>query len=223
MKFRSSLKSSIAAALAITMAFGAVGSAMVPVTAAAQDRHHDDRGRHDQGRHDDHRGDRHSPRPDWHGDRRWNGPPQHIVIQRYPDYYRPHYLPRVRYYENVRVYRPYGRAYPGFGFYYRDNDALRFLGLTALSLVVFNQLNEAQQRAHEEAFISATSAPIGEPIIWNEDGRSGSVTAVRDGVTADGRQCREFQQDVTIGGRRENAYGTACLQPDGSWEVVDNK
>lgn len=83
-------------------------------------------------------------------------------------------------------------------------------------------MNEAQQRAHEEAFIEATSAPIGEPIIWNESGRTGAVTLLRDGTTADGRQCREFQQDVTIGGDKTEAYGTACMQPDGSWEVVND-
>jgi triosephosphate isomerase len=35
-----------------------------------------------------------------------------------------------------------------------------------------------------------------------------------------GRYCREFQQTVTIGGRTEQAYGTACMQPDGAWEVI---
>lgn len=32
--------------------------------------------------------------------------------------------------------------------------------------------------------------------------------------------CREYTKTVTIGGRSEQAYGTACYQPDGSWEVV---
>lgn len=53
-------------------------------------------------------------------------------------------------------------------------------------------------------------------------GAAGRVTAVRDGMTPDGRQCREFQQEVTIDGQRQEAYGTACLQPDGSWEVVND-
>jgi surface antigen len=35
-----------------------------------------------------------------------------------------------------------------------------------------------------------------------------------------GAYCREFQQTVSIGGREERAYGTACRQPDGSWKVV---
>ena len=32
--------------------------------------------------------------------------------------------------------------------------------------------------------------------------------------------CREFQQTITVGGRTETAYGTACRQPDGDWKIV---
>ena len=32
--------------------------------------------------------------------------------------------------------------------------------------------------------------------------------------------CREFQQTITVGGSPQEAYGTTCLQPDGSWKVV---
>lgn len=35
-----------------------------------------------------------------------------------------------------------------------------------------------------------------------------------------GQSCREYQQSVTVGGRTEMAYGTACRQPDGSWKIV---
>lgn len=31
--------------------------------------------------------------------------------------------------------------------------------------------------------------------------------------------CREYQRQVTIGGRVQQSYGQACLQPDGSWQV----
>lgn len=33
------------------------------------------------------------------------------------------------------------------------------------------------------------------------------------------QQCREFNTPVTIGGQQQQAVGTACLQPDGSWKV----
>ena len=34
-----------------------------------------------------------------------------------------------------------------------------------------------------------------------------------------GRYCREFIHEVTIGGQKERAYGKACRQPDGQWEI----
>lgn len=36
----------------------------------------------------------------------------------------------------------------------------------------------------------------------------------------DGRYCREYQSVSRIGGAPKQTYGTACMQPDGSWEIV---
>ncbi len=127
---------------------------------------------------------------------------------------------RVRRYRDVVVVRPYGQWYPGYGHYYQDDDAYKWLAFTAITLGILNYLNEAQQREYEAAQIAAVTAPIGEPIIWREGDASGSVIATREGTTPSGRYCREFQHHVSIGGRTEEAYGTACLNPDGSWEVV---
>ena len=33
--------------------------------------------------------------------------------------------------------------------------------------------------------------------------------------------CREYNKTVSINGRAERAYGTACRQHDGSWEIVN--
>ena len=33
--------------------------------------------------------------------------------------------------------------------------------------------------------------------------------------------CREYTKTVSVGGRAEQAYGTACYRPDGSWEIVN--
>jgi hypothetical protein len=32
--------------------------------------------------------------------------------------------------------------------------------------------------------------------------------------------CREYTRTITIGGVRQSGYGTACYQPDGSWQIV---
>ena len=34
------------------------------------------------------------------------------------------------------------------------------------------------------------------------------------------RYCREYTQVFEIGGEREEGYGTACRQPDGTWQIV---
>ena len=35
-----------------------------------------------------------------------------------------------------------------------------------------------------------------------------------------GRACREYQTTIVVGGATRPASGTACQQPDGSWQVV---
>ena len=76
------------------------------------------------------------------------------------------------------------------------------------------KVNQAQQQA--------SAAPVGETIAWNNpnSGNSGSVTTLRDGTSANGRYCREFQQTVVVGGQVQESYGVACRQPDGSWQLI---
>ncbi|HLT76889.1 MAG TPA: RT0821/Lpp0805 family surface protein [Ferrovibrio sp.] len=83
-------------------------------------------------------------------------------------------------------------------------------------------LDKADRTAMERASQQATTAPIGQTISWRnpDSGNSGTVTPTREGTSSSGEYCREFQQSVTVGGKTEQAYGTACRQPDGSWKVV---
>lgn len=37
----------------------------------------------------------------------------------------------------------------------------------------------------------------------------------------DGRYCREYQTTATIGGEYSSLHGTACRQPDGTWQLVN--
>ncbi|MDX1576542.1 MAG: RT0821/Lpp0805 family surface protein [Kiloniellales bacterium] len=64
--------------------------------------------------------------------------------------------------------------------------------------------------------------PDGETIVWNNPNNGGTyqVTPAETYQQPDGRYCREYVTEVLIGGRRQQAYGTACRQPDGSWKVV---
>jgi surface antigen len=52
-----------------------------------------------------------------------------------------------------------------------------------------------------------------------DNDHKGSVTPQPAYKNDQGQYCREYQQTVTIGGKTETAYGTACRQPDGSWRI----
>ena len=82
-------------------------------------------------------------------------------------------------------------------------------------------MDDVDRLKAEKAYQTATTAPIGEEITWSnpDSGNRGAVTPTREGTSSTGAYCREFQQTVTIGGREEEAYGIACRQPDGAWEI----
>ena len=69
---------------------------------------------------------------------------------------------------------------------------------------------------------SLESAPAGTTTTWNnpDSGNEGTVTPQRTYQRDDGMYCREFTQTIKVGGRTEEAYGTACRQPDGTWKIV---
>ena len=88
---------------------------------------------------------------------------------------------------------------------------------------VGKSLDKADIAAAQQAQARAHAAPIGQQITWSnpESGHTGTVVPRREGTDATGNLCREYQTTVTVGGKTEQAYGTACRQPDGSWKVVN--
>ncbi len=65
-------------------------------------------------------------------------------------------------------------------------------------------------------------APAGRPFIWQNPDRGRQYQVVPTQTYQDrvGRYCREYTTQVLVGGLRQEAYGLACRQPDGAWEVV---
>jgi surface antigen len=105
------------------------------------------------------------------------------------------------------------------------------LAMTALGVVgggllgnsIGRSLDRADQAYYQRASQQAVAAPIGETVTWNnpQSGNYGSVTPTREGYqTSTGAYCREYQQEIVVGGQRKEGYGQACRQPDGSWKVV---
>lgn len=85
-----------------------------------------------------------------------------------------------------------------------------------------SSLDTADRAALDSAATRAYSAPIGQQITWNnpQSGNHGTIVPTRDGYDQGGAYCREFNQKITVGGKTQDAYGTACQQPDGSWKIT---
>ena len=56
---------------------------------------------------------------------------------------------------------------------------------------------------------------------WNNPntGNNGTFRPTKTYQVSSGSYCREFTQTVFIGNKQQQAYGTACRQPDGSWKI----
>ncbi|MBI1985847.1 MAG: glycine zipper 2TM domain-containing protein [Rhodospirillales bacterium] len=62
----------------------------------------------------------------------------------------------------------------------------------------------------------------GQATAWRnpDSGHSGTVTPTRTYRTADGQNCREFEQTIYVDGKQETAKGRACRRTDGTWQIV---
>ena len=95
-----------------------------------------------------------------------------------------------------------------------------------LGAVVGSEIGKSLDRADRvylgQANQRAQTAPIGETVSWSnpDSGNYGNVTPVREGTSNAGRYCREFEQTIFVAGRQETGIGTACQNPDGTWEVM---
>lgn len=88
---------------------------------------------------------------------------------------------------------------------------------------VGKSLDRADQQYMSQSTQSALErGPAGAPVEWRnpDSGHYGTVTPQR-AYQDNGTYCREYTQTVNVGGRSERAYGTACRQPDGTWQIVN--
>jgi surface antigen len=85
-----------------------------------------------------------------------------------------------------------------------------------------NTLEQEDRRlALENSHVALERSRTGQTATWQnpDSGNSGTITPTRTFQTSDGTFCREYQQTITVGGREENGFGTACRQPDGNWQL----
>ena len=84
-------------------------------------------------------------------------------------------------------------------------------------------LDKADQIAMQQnAQYALEHAPTNTSTPWRnpDTGHSGQITPIETYQSSSGQYCREYQQTVWVGGQEQQAYGTACRQPDGTWKIV---
>ena len=96
------------------------------------------------------------------------------------------------------------------------------LGGMLIGGLIGNRLDARDKRMAAEAAQKAfESNRAGQTSVWKnpDTGNSGTITPTRTTQLANGQYCREYKQTITVGGEQNQAYGTACRQPDGTWKI----
>lgn len=79
---------------------------------------------------------------------------------------------------------------------------------------------DAQDRMKMNSALESNN--VGQPAYWNNNstGTSYQVTPVKNVTVSGNKYCREYRTVADIAGKKQQMYGTACRQPDGSWKAV---
>lgn len=87
---------------------------------------------------------------------------------------------------------------------------------------VGGQLDKADREAAERTCqLALESGRSGQKTEWRNPDNGTCVTIVpQQAYQSPQGYCREFQQTIVVGGKPQQAYGTACRQPDGSWQII---
>ncbi len=103
--------------------------------------------------------------------------------------------------------------------------AIGTLGGAYIGREIGKSLDRADRAAMEQSAQQALeNTPSGQVSEWNnpDSGNYGTVTPQPGFKSAEGRDCREFQQTVTVEGEIVTGYGTACRMDDGTWRIVNS-
>ncbi|MES2984901.1 MAG: RT0821/Lpp0805 family surface protein [Pseudomonadota bacterium] len=92
-----------------------------------------------------------------------------------------------------------------------------------LGNAVGSSLDRADMQYYDRASQKALeTAQAGQSLPWSnpQSGNSGTITPSAPFKNDNGQYCREYTQKINVGGQSQSGYGTACRQPDGSWQIV---
>ena len=97
---------------------------------------------------------------------------------------------------------------------------------TLLGSMAGNEIGKSLGKADRLAMATAQhealeNGPSGSGMAWNnaDSGNGGVIVPKAAYQDGSGSYCREFWQTITVAGEKQQGYGTACRQPDGSWRL----
>jgi surface antigen len=96
------------------------------------------------------------------------------------------------------------------------------IGGTIAGVLIGGAIGRSMDEA-DQACLAQTleQAPPQHVVAWsNPDGGHYRVVPLEGYEDRQGRICRDYRTTATIEGRQQQLYGTACRQPDGSWQRV---
>lgn len=98
---------------------------------------------------------------------------------------------------------------------------------TLLGAALGNQVGASLDRADMSYYNQTSQSALetgqpGQSFPWSnpQSGNSGVVIPSNYYQTPQGQYCREYTQRIQVGGKTQEGYGTACRQPDGTWQVI---
>ncbi len=103
-------------------------------------------------------------------------------------------------------------------------NKVAIVGGTILGFLVGGAVGRSMDEVDQNCVGQALErAETGQTIAWNNADTGGQyqVTPTRTYQDRNARYCREYTTRGTIDGRVQQLYGTACRQPDGTWEYLN--
>ena len=92
--------------------------------------------------------------------------------------------------------------------------------------LIGNQIGKTMDE-HDKLMLEKSShqalefSPSGSSVEWNnpDSGNHGYITPTKT-FRESGQYCREYQQEIVVGGEKHKAFGKACRQADGHWKII---
>ena len=106
-----------------------------------------------------------------------------------------------------------------------SGNKVAIVGGTVLGFLVGGSVGRSMDQVDQNCVGQALErAETGQTVAWinPETSTRYQVTPIRTYQDSRNRYCREYTTRGTIDGRVEQLYGTACRQPDGSWQIMNS-